>query len=133
MKYLLLFAIAAISLQCSPKLSPDASWGRERWVLVEMKGVPVQQGGRGDAFINFQVYDKRFTGNGGCNQINGNYTVEKSAISFSDVISTKMACNDLAFETTFLESLGNVNRFEMNGGDLYLKNNREILLILRAR
>jgi heat shock protein HslJ len=43
-----------------------------------MKGVPVQQsGGRRDAHITFDVAAKRFSGNGGCNQVNGNYSVDK--------------------------------------------------------
>ncbi|MEI9810120.1 MAG: META domain-containing protein [Bacteroidota bacterium] len=66
--------------------------GRQRWVLVEMKGVPVQQsGGRNDAYVNFEVNEKRFRGNGGCNQINGKYSIDKSTIQFSEVISSKMS------------------------------------------
>jgi heat shock protein HslJ len=65
-------------MQCSPKLSPDSSWGNQRWVVVEMKGVPVQQSeSRRDAFLKFEVAGKKFSGNGGCNQINGNYTIDK--------------------------------------------------------
>ncbi|MGZ8518426.1 MAG: META domain-containing protein, partial [Chitinophagaceae bacterium] len=122
------------SFSCSPKLAPDAGWGRGRWVLVEMKGVPVQQsGGRKDAFINFEVDQKKFRGNGGCNQVNGNYSVEKNTIKFSEVISTKMSCNDIDFENAFLSNLGNVNRHEMKGEDLLLKRKREVLLVLRAK
>ena len=92
MKYSFFLIIAVTGFACSPKLSPDAGWGRQRWVLVEMKGVPVQQsGGRRDAFINFEVDQNRFRGNGGCNQVNGNYSVEKNNIHFSEVVSTKMS------------------------------------------
>ena len=134
MKYLFILFIAVIGLGCSPKLSPDAGWGRERWVLVEMKGVPVQQsGGRKDAFINFEVDQKRFRGNGGCNQINGNYSVDKNSIQFSEVISTKMSCDDIEFENTFLSALGSINRYEVKGNDLLLKRKREVLLVLRAK
>lgn len=134
MKYLLILMAAVGSFQCSPKLSPDTGWGRGRWVLVEMKGVPVQQsGGRRDAFINFEVDQKKFRGNGGCNQINGNYTVEKNTIRFKDVISTKMACDDIAFESTFLSTLAEVDRYEVKGDDLLLKRKRETVLVLRAK
>ncbi|MGZ5221608.1 MAG: META domain-containing protein [Chitinophagaceae bacterium] len=134
MKYLFILFLVVIGFGCSPKLSPDAGWGRGRWVLVEMKGVPVQQsGGRKDAFINFEVDQKKFRGNGGCNQVNGNYSVEKNTIKFSEVISTKMSCNDIDFENAFLSNLGNVNRHEMKGEDLLLKRKREVLLVLRAK
>jgi len=132
MKYLFILLISVLILNCSPRLSPDSGWGYQRWVLVEMKGVPVQQSGsRRDAFIRFEVADKRFTGNGGCNQINGNYTLDKKEIHFTDVISTKMNCNDIDFENTFLSILNTIDHYEVRGNDIALKRKRETMLLLR--
>ena len=132
MKYLFLFTLAFVAFNCTPRLSPDAGWSNQRWVLTEMKGVPVQQsGGRKDAFIRFDVNEKRFTGNGGCNQLNGNYTIDKNEIRFTEVIATKMSCSDIEFENTFLSVLNSVDRYEVNGNDLRLKRKRETVLVLR--
>ncbi len=134
MKYLFVIAIAISLIQCSPKLAPDAYWGRSRWVLVEMKGVPVQQsGGRRDAYIEFDTEQKLFTGNGGCNQINGSYTLDKNSVQFRDVNSTKMLCGDMEFEKVFLAELANVNRYEIRGEDIVLKKKKNVVLVLRAR
>jgi heat shock protein HslJ len=134
MKNFILSIIIVAGLGCSPRLSPDANWGRQRWVVTEMKGIPVQlSGGRRDAFIDFRINEKRFTGNGGCNQINGNYSVDKNNIHFSEVISTKMSCEDIAFENAFLDLLNKVDRFEQNEDRLLLKKKRETLLILSSR
>ena len=134
MKYTFILLVAVIASECTPKLSPDAGWARQNWVVVEMRGVPVQQsGGRRDAHIVFEVADKRFTGNGGCNQINGNYALDKNEIKFTDVIATKMACNDIEFENAFLSTLSSVDRYEVNGNDLVLKKKRETLLVLRPK
>ena len=134
MKYNFLLLIIIAGYSCSPKLSPDATWARQRWVVTEMKGVPVQQsGGRRDAFLNFNTTEKSFTGNGGCNQINGIYTVEKNEIHFGEVINTKMSCEDIAFENTFLDLLQKVDRFEQEDDRLLLKRKRETLLILNTR
>ena len=134
MKFIILAVVALSTVQCSNKLAPDAGWGNQRWVLVEMKGVPVQQsGGRKDAFISFNVGDKRFSGNGGCNQMSGNYTIDGRDIHFGEVISTKMACADIEFETAFLSTLNSVNRYEVAGTDLLLKDKREVVLRLRPR
>ena len=134
MKYLFILFIAVAASMCSPKLSPDAGWGHQQWVLVEMKGVPVQQsGGRKDAQISFDVSAKTFSGNGGCNQINGNYNVEKKDIRFTDVLSTKMSCNDIEFENTFLSRLSSIDRYDVNGSDLLLKKKKETMLILRPK
>ena len=119
---------------CSPRLAADKYWNGRRYTLVEMKGVPVQLSGtRRDAYLEFTESDKRFAGNAGCNQINGNYTLDKNDISFTDVISTKMSCPDIEFETLFLESLGNVDRYEMENDDIVLKDGRRELLRFRIR
>lgn len=136
MKYTALVILLAVCLvSCSPKLAPDSNWGYQRWVLIELKEVPVQQsGGARDAFIEFFPAEKRFTGNGGCNRINGNYVIEKrSEIRLTDISSTKMACPDLAFENTFLETLGKVNRFEISDNSMLLKDDNKVLLILQRR
>lgn len=134
MKHLFILFIILAGLNCSPKLSPDAAWGHQQWVVVEMKGVPVQQsGGRRDAHIVFDVPAKKFSGNGGCNQINGIYTLEKKDIRFTDVISTKMSCNDIDFENTFLSTLGSIDRYELRENQLLLKRNKETRLVLRSK
>lgn len=134
MKYSFVLVIAVLAFNCSPKLSPDAGWGNRQWVVVEMKKVPVQQsGGRRDAHITFDVNAKRFSGNGGCNQVNGNYSVDKNEIRFTEVVSTKMSCNDIEFENAFLSTLGGVDRYEVNGSDLLLKKKKETLLVLRPK
>ena len=134
MKYLFILFIAVIGFDCSPKLSPDSGWGHQQWVVVEMKEVPVQQsGGRRDAHITFDVAAKTFSGNGGCNQINGNYTVDKKEIRFTEVLSTKMSCNDIEFENTFLSTLSSIDHYEVRGSDLVLKKKKETMLVLRPK
>jgi heat shock protein HslJ len=134
MKYVSILLIAVIGFQCSPKLSPDSGWGNQRWVLVELKGVPVQQSeSRRDAYIGFEVADKRFTGNGGCNQISGNYTLDKNDIRFTEVVSTKMSCSDIEFENAFLSALSSIDGYEVRGNDLLLKRKQEVMARLRSR
>ena len=61
MKYLFILIIAVAAFKCSPKLSPDAGWGHQQWVLVEMKGVPVQQsGGRKMHMLHLMLLQKGF-------------------------------------------------------------------------
>ena len=123
-----------LAAACSPKISPDRYWSEKRWILTELKEVPVQLSGtRRDAYIEFSWTDKRFSGNGGCNQINGNYTLEKNDLAFTEVTSTKMSCPDLAFETTFLEALSDVDRYQLENDQLILKDGRKTLLRFQAR
>jgi heat shock protein HslJ len=129
-KFFLAVMIIGTIVSCSPKLAPDSYWGDRRWVLSEMKGVPVQLSGtRRDAFLEFIPAEKRFTGNGGCNRINGQYSLEKKdRIRFENVISTKMSCNDIAFETSFLSLLNEVDRFKMVDNVLVLRDDNDVIL-----
>ena len=134
MKYLFIVFTLVACLDCTPKLSPDSNWSGRRWVLTEMKGVPVQlSGGRRDAYINFEAAEKRFTGNGGCNQVSGNYSLDKKNIHFGEVISTKMSCEDIQFENTFISTLSSIDRYEQRGNDLLLKKKKDVLLRFTVR
>jgi heat shock protein HslJ len=134
MKYLFTLFLPVAFIACTHKLSPDASWSGRRWVLTEMKGVPVQlSGGRRDAYINFDVVEKKFTGNGGCNQISGGYTLDKKNIHFSEVLSTKTSCEDIQFENTFLSVLNSIDHYEQRGDDLIFKKKKEVLLRFTIR
>ena len=131
MKYLFILLLLVACLGCTPKLSPDSNWAGRRWVLTEMKGVPVQlSGGRRDAYIDFEAGEKKFTGNGGCNQVSGNYSLDKKNIRFGEVISTKMSCEDIQFENTFLSTLNSIDHYEQRGNDLLLKKKKDVLLRL---
>lgn len=134
MKYLFTLIVVVASFGCTHKLSPDANWSGRRWVLTEMKGVPVQlSGGRRDAYINFDPGAKTFSGNGGCNQINGGYSLDKKEIHFGEVMSTKMSCDDIQFENTFLSILNTIDHYEQRGDDLLLKKKKEVLLRFSVR
>jgi heat shock protein HslJ len=132
---LFIFFATIVGTGCSHKLSPDHYWIDHRWVVKVMKQVPVQLSGTNrDAYLEFSANEKRFTGNGGCNRLSGNYMPDKkSSIHFSQVISTKMSCADIAFETTFLALLNKTNRYEIIGNNMLLKDRNEVLLILERR
>jgi heat shock protein HslJ len=134
MKYLFALVILVATVSCTHKLSPDANWTGRRWVLTEMKGVPVQlSGGRRDAYIDFDAGAKTFAGNGGCNQISGAYSLDKNEIHFGEVMSTKMSCEDIQFENTFLSTLNSIDHYEQRGNDLLLKKKKEVLLRFTVR
>lgn len=128
-------AIVAGFSACSPKLSPDRNWDNRRWVVIELKGVPVQQSGNSrDAHIIFHPENSTFAGNGGCNRISGNYSLDKDEIDFMNVTHTMMSCADIGFEQAFLSNLDRVNRYEEAAGNrLHLKRGNDVIIILEER
>ena len=66
--------------------------------------------------------DLTFAGNGGCNKISGKFSVKGSSIKFSSIATTRMACDNLDKENSFLNLLENrVSEYTYNGNELLLR------------
>jgi heat shock protein HslJ len=44
-----------------------------------------------------------------------------------------MSCPDIAFETTFLQTLDKVNHYEVSGNTILLKDDNDVLLIVKEQ
>lgn len=65
-------------------------------------------------------------GNLGCNGFGGNVKVGGAdSISFSQVVSTQMACPNLDIENRFRTALENTKTFKIDGNTLLLNNDRK--------
>jgi heat shock protein HslJ len=72
-------------------------------------------------YINFNS-DSTFNGKAGCNNIAGTYTLKGTSIRFSNIISTKMACEKLEQENAFLQLLQNtVSAYTVDAQSLWLR------------
>lgn len=95
-----------------------------QWNLIEITGNTVS----GYAAQNKQPYLKlsdgnRVEGTGGCNGMGGTYTLaDGNKISFSDMVSTKMACPDMTLENDFQTTLQQVTGYAIDGTVLSLMN-----------
>lgn len=83
------------------------------WKLIELNGQQVgdSQVEGNEAHMILNSADSRVSGNGGCNNFSGTYDLEPgNQISFSQLISTRMACPDMEVEDqlfTVLEAADN--------------------------
>ena len=82
--------------------------------------------------IIFTAIDKGIKGNTGCNSFFGKYALDLYALTFSDIASTEMACEEprMSNENAFLQALRNTGSYaiENNVLTLYSKNDRSVLL-----
>jgi heat shock protein HslJ len=126
---------SVILFSCSPKLSPDQNWAEGKWVLTELKEVPVQISGNieKNAHIVFLPSSKSYQGFGGCNGINGSYTIGKTSIRFTSLAARLAGCPDVPFETTFLSLLKEVNKYSIDGNILSLKKGNKIEMKLQRK
>lgn len=83
--------------------------------------------------LNFIELEKSIRGNTGCNDFFGNYTIDHSALSFNDIGSTEMACEQpiMDVENAFLQALRNTGTYDIENSvlTLYSKNDRSIILV----
>ena len=72
----------------------------------------------------------KFNGNGGCNSIGGNLKIEKNKIKFSNIIQTKMFCENMQQEDLFLRLLQMATQYKISGGKLMLYKDSNLLMTL---
>ena len=91
------------------------------WNVVQINGQP-PVAGSAVVDLSFQA-DQQIGGHAGCNSFGGKYQVKGGALSFSEMISTMMACADDALnlqESAYLQALGSVAGYDLAGDMLTL-------------
>jgi heat shock protein HslJ len=91
------------------------------WVLTELNGTAVEapKNGEKPSFIYFDAAKKRVSVSGGCNVMGGTYELMAgNRISFSQMISTMMACPDMTNEDGLKKMVGMVDNYAIQGDNL---------------
>lgn len=104
--------------------------GKNRWKLIQMEGVTQENS---PVTISFNLADRRFSGNSGCNNYFGTYEAGSSTIDFGPAASTRRACMDQTLselERKFLSILGTKNfKFDVADQTLNLYQNDRLVLM----
>lgn len=96
------------------------------WQLNLIDGTAV---GSVKATLIFDFDKNRVGGSGGCNGFGGTLAGEQVAIKISEIISTKMFCeNSSEIENKYLIKLEQVNRYQLKDGQLQLYGNGKTVL-----
>ena len=92
----------------------------KRWTLTKIGNQNVSSD---KPFIEFSEGEKRISGDAGCNLFSGGFEMKGASLKFSNIAGTLMACADETanrLERNFLQSLNDVNKFEIKGNTLRL-------------
>ena len=105
------------------------------WKLVEVGGEAVETPEEGrEAHLILRPAEKHVSGNTGCNQINGGYTLNGEHLEFGPLATTLRACPDEPdIESAFLSALESVTRYELYGERLELYSGSDLVARLEAR
>ena len=97
----------------------------KKWKLIELNGKAVNAGSlMKEPFLYFNPFDNRVNGNGGCNNIFGEYKVEGLRLSFSKMAMTRMACQNMDIENQINKVLSTVDNYTVADGVLSLNKAR---------
>jgi len=91
------------------------------WALESINGESfvMDKQTRNHPTIEIYLEEEKVLGNSGCNNFNGKLNVDGNQISFSQIISTEMACpGDLEYR--FLSALESVNNYKIEKLTLFL-------------
>lgn len=103
----------------------------KHWKLVELNGKPlsgVYASGQEPQLI-LRMVDNILSGNGGCNIIYGKFIIkENNHISFSNLTTTKMFCDNMNDEITFLQVLRSAGIYSVVKDTLILKDETKMPL-----
>ena len=101
-----------------------------KWRLIWLSDKPVADSINGEIpAIQFNKADSSFSGTMGCNRIGAKYLIKENTIQFSKGFATKMFCQDLWAEDTFLKNMDSINHFSMVGDSLQLLQNEKAIAI----
>lgn len=102
----------------------DIYWKLSELNIISIAGYPAQNK---TPYLMLITEGNRAEGTGGCNSMVGTYALTgENNISFSDLITTKMACPDMKMETEFHAALEATRTYQTDGKVLTLFNERGI-------
>jgi heat shock protein HslJ len=100
-----------------------------KWSLKKIYSGDQEETVNTKAFIRFDKEKGSAGGNGSCNSFGSNATITDNTISFKNIFSTKMYCEEVQqIENKYFKHLGNANRFEIKDKTLFLYHDKERLL-----
>ena len=124
-------ATAQMNDQTSNNSNMNSLFGK-RWTLTKIGNQNVTAD---KPFIEFSEGEKRISGEARCNLFTGGFEINGTKLKFSNIAGTLMACADEKanqLERKFLQSLNDVNKFEIKGDTLRLFVKNKPNLIFRA-
>jgi heat shock protein HslJ len=96
------------------------------WNLAELNNEKIQLPGPQVPHLRFET--EKVTGNDGCNNFFGGYSLDRNSLEFGMLASTRMACPQIEdFDMEFNRMISATTRYRITGNKLELFENDELL------
>ena len=107
------------------------SLSNQQWIIANFNN-PKRAVTSKNCYININENSGTFTGNDGCNVINGNVKTNGTSIAFENIIGTQMACEKMEEGAVFVKNLFDINKYEIKQGELLLYKNDLLVMTLES-
>lgn len=122
----MIFTLALLLTACGAQNLPQTLENKQ-WNLISFgpttAEIPLVKG----STITLSFVDGKLSGSGGCNSYGGEFQVQGTEITFSNINSTLMACADenvTKQEQQYFQALQEVRSFELTDNHLYLNDSK---------
>jgi len=131
-KYLFLLLVIGLAISACGKQPSASLIGSWKLTAYGPTASPAPAVAGTEAGLTFSE-DGTVTGNSGCNGMGGNYKVEDDQITFDQIVSTLMACDEprMDQEEAVHKVLTDTATFKIDGNTLTLTNNDMALVLTR--
>ena len=133
--YQILILISIFAFSCNSKkdvtVSPTQNINRV-WMLVTFKEYDKDYFIKKNCFLdmtNKEIASSKM----GCNNLSFNYKTNGSKVSFTNGITTEMACEDMKLEYDFSKSILEMSSFSINAHQLLLTSPNGVKMIFVAQ
>jgi len=130
------YAAAILLLSCNSSketMKATTPLYNTKWFLKKIYTGHALQMVETKAFIRFDQAKSSAGGNGSCNSFGSTAAINGNEVSFKNVFSTKMYCEQVQqIENNFLGSLEKINRYEIKDKSLFMYRDKELLLEFTA-
>lgn len=127
MKYFYSVAALLLVLGCADtEQTSQAPLLGTTWNLAEINNEKIQHPGPQIPHLRFEA--EKVTGNDGCNNFFGGYTLDGNSLKFGMLGSTRMACPQIkGFDMEFNKMISATTRYRITGDKLELFENDKLL------
>jgi heat shock protein HslJ len=128
--------VAVATLACSGGEARPTDLQGTNWSLVELAGNSVApMGDQGAGYLRFESgAERRFGASVGCNGMGGRWNSDGTALGFSEVMSTLMACDEVLMsrERQLTEALAATSTYRVSDDRLELLAGDQVLAAFKA-
>lgn len=135
LKFTFLFLAATLIMSCKTIKEIKTADLNNKWILKSINGSNVSESFPGKTpTIEFDIAKSRVTGNSGCNNYNGSYTLTGNKFSAPNLASTRMACVNGGEEHTYLQLLSKSSEISINkNGELVFTQDGKTVLVFEVQ